>query len=442
MSFVIAQVLGIIGTIVNIFSIQLKNKKDILFCFIVINFIFVLNLILLGGYTGAIVCFVAGVQTIIISMYELKNKKFPKLLIPVFLIVSIIFGSLTYKSLIDILPLFCSVTYTLSILQKKESNIRYLTLVNLLSWIIYDIFIMAYTTILSDLFMIVSTLIAIIRYDILSVIKNKKFKKLDEFTINCNKGLLVSDVISLENGKFVYSDVIEDNIWNFIADMNIKTKEEFEDVWKKNRKFMIDKNRIPAFYITPSSSIINNYKKILPDYMKIESNEIWMMFNNFNNIIEEETDIEINSNPTLKEFTDTLMDAYSSESETDHYGELPEYYRKKLLNYKKNKSDYKVNFYVAHMNKKPAATALTIEKENIVLIGFVETILAYRNKGICKKLMKKVLVDLKNKKIKTAFLQTEEGYIPEKLYTKLGFKKYSNAVLAVEDTEKYKERIK
>lgn len=437
MSFVIAQILGTIGTIISAISIQLKNKKDILLGFIIINFVSVLTLILLNGYTGAIVCFVVGVQTIIISIYVSKNRKFPKLLIFIFLFISIVLGSLAYKSLIDIFPLFCSITYTLSILQKKEKNIRFLTFLNLLSWLIYDIFIMAYTYAFSDLFLITSTLIAIIRYDIIDYFKKKEMKKLDEFTINCNKGLLVTDIKTLENGKFVYSDLIEDSIWNFIADINVKTKEEFEIIWKHNRKFMLKKNRIPSLYITPSSNIINNYKKILPDYMKIESYEAWMIFNDFGNIVEEEIDIEISSNPSLKEFVDTFMSAYSSVSETDPYGELPEYYRTKMLNYKKNKSDYKVTFYVAYMNKIPVATALTIEKENIALIGFVGTILEYRNKGIFKKLMKRVLIDLKNKKIKIAFLQTEEGFIPEKLYTKIGFKKYSMAVLVVEDTEKY-----
>lgn len=47
--------------------------------------------------------------------------------------------------------------------------------------------------------------------------------------------------------------------------------------------------------------------------------------------------------------------------------------------------------------------------------------------------MNKVLNDLKEKNIKIAYLQTEEGFVPEKLYASIGFKIISTGIIAVEE---------
>jgi hypothetical protein len=48
--------------------------------------------------------------------------------------------------------------------------------------------------------------------------------------------------------------------------------------------------------------------------------------------------------------------------------------------------------------------------------------------------------DLKDKDVKLAYLQTEEGFIPEKIYSSIGFEKVCTAFIAVEDTENYNMR--
>jgi hypothetical protein len=82
--------------------------------------------------------------------------------------------------------------------------------------------------------------------------------RIEEFSINCCKGFMYSEVIDLENGKLIYSDKIEDYFWNYIIGINVDSKSEFDNVWKTNRKYLLDKNRKPVFYITPSSNMINN----------------------------------------------------------------------------------------------------------------------------------------------------------------------------------------
>jgi uncharacterized membrane protein YqjE len=163
--FIAAQIAGLIGSGINIFSIQLKEKKNLLFCFALVNLMFAINFFLLSEYAGTVICLIAFAQTIVSYIFHINNKEFPRVLIPVFIVISLLCGAISYKSYIDILPVICSVLYIISILQKREKYIRITVLLNILLWIIYDAYVMAYTAMISDVFFTISTLIAIARYD-------------------------------------------------------------------------------------------------------------------------------------------------------------------------------------------------------------------------------------------------------------------------------------
>ena len=51
------------------------------------------------------------------------------------------------------------------IIQKKEKNIRKISLINIVLWVIYDIIYLAYTAAISDVFTTVSTIVGIYRFD-------------------------------------------------------------------------------------------------------------------------------------------------------------------------------------------------------------------------------------------------------------------------------------
>lgn len=164
--FIIAQIVGLIASIINILTIQMKDKKNILFGFMSVNILFGINFILLQSYSGAIICFISAIQTLINYRLEIKNIEFPKWLIPIYIIVSVVCGLATYQGIVDILPVVGSVLYTISIIQKKEMNLRRITLANTILWLVYNLLVMAYTSAISEVFFLTSNLIAIYRYDI------------------------------------------------------------------------------------------------------------------------------------------------------------------------------------------------------------------------------------------------------------------------------------
>lgn len=163
--FIAAQIFGILVIIANVLSMQMKKKKQIIFMFVLANLFSAINFVLLESYSGAIICFFAIVQTYINKIFENREKRIPNIVIEIYIIISIILGAITFKNIIDILPIMCSILYTITIVQNKEKNIRKITLINIIIWLIYDITCKAYTTAISDTIMIISALIGIYKFD-------------------------------------------------------------------------------------------------------------------------------------------------------------------------------------------------------------------------------------------------------------------------------------
>lgn len=163
--FIAAQFFGILVIISNILAMQMKKKKQILFLFILANLFSSINFILLKSYTGAIICAFAILQNFINDAFERRGIELPGKVIFTYILISVILGALTYNSLVDVIPVICSVLYTITIIQAKESNIRKLSLINILLWVIYDLVYFAYAAAISDIITTISTFIGMYRFD-------------------------------------------------------------------------------------------------------------------------------------------------------------------------------------------------------------------------------------------------------------------------------------
>lgn len=162
--FILAQILSFIAMIVNMIAVQLKTKKQILLTIVVSNVLFIISYILLEAYIGAITCGIVAIEIIINMLLEDKGEFTPKALIVVYFIISILLGITNFNTVIDLLPIIASILFILTLRQSKENYVRILILGNLISWVIYDFFVMAYLAGISDLFVIFSTITAIFRY--------------------------------------------------------------------------------------------------------------------------------------------------------------------------------------------------------------------------------------------------------------------------------------
>ena len=165
-SFWLAQVFGLIGVVINIVSMQINNKRKILALYAVANFSFAINFFLLGAYTGAVLCFIQAIATILNGILDIKNIKTPRLAIVIYLLIVIGIGIYTYSGIVDILAIAGGILYALIISSEKESRIRKLTFLSMVVWTIYDFCVKSYVAGVNDLLMLISTTIGIYRFDI------------------------------------------------------------------------------------------------------------------------------------------------------------------------------------------------------------------------------------------------------------------------------------
>ena len=169
MSFIIAQILGLIATGTSIACYQLKNEKHILIGQFVTNLLMSANFGLLGGISGAWVCLVAAFATILMFLANKKggDKKglIKRILIIIFFVIFIVGSVITYNSWPDIIVCVCALLFTLSIAQDNSGKIRGIMFFNSSLWIIYDVVLGAWTSIILHAMTLASIIIGMVRLD-------------------------------------------------------------------------------------------------------------------------------------------------------------------------------------------------------------------------------------------------------------------------------------
>ena len=174
---ILSQIFNWSGAASSIIGIQLKAKRNILIALMLSGIFYGTGLLLGAQYSGAIICLLGALQTLISFILTKKNIPFPKWLVVVYLIIAIACGVATYGQIYDILPAATAVLYVFSLIQSKEKNIRRIILCIIVLWIIYGTITRVYPMVISDTINAASAIIAIVKYDIIA--KRKKAKLLD-----------------------------------------------------------------------------------------------------------------------------------------------------------------------------------------------------------------------------------------------------------------------
>lgn len=161
-----AQIVGILIPVFAVISLQCKNMKFLLALQIISNGLLMLNFALLNAWSGALTAILATVQTIIIFIFRITNKKIPNYVIILFMASFIVGTIITYTRLLDIVPCIAALIFVISIIQTRASVCRVYSMANSALWIVYDIGSGAWTTIITHALLLCSSVIGIIRHDI------------------------------------------------------------------------------------------------------------------------------------------------------------------------------------------------------------------------------------------------------------------------------------
>lgn len=166
MEFYIAQAISILNGVLAVIMMQFTSMKKILVFQIICNLLTASTYFLLGGFSGAGICIIAIVQSVVMFIYNLKEMPPHKTVIAAFVLLYIGCSAIYYKSFIDVCSALAAVCFALSIVQTKASLSRLWYIFNPLCWLIYDIYTKAYGNLVLHLVVFVSTFIGIIRNDV------------------------------------------------------------------------------------------------------------------------------------------------------------------------------------------------------------------------------------------------------------------------------------
>lgn len=167
MTEIIAQAVGIVAMIINILAVQFKKPRQLFICRIVASFLWGVNFLLLGSPTGAII----NIVNIIRSIFLLNPKTFTK---PFLWVTVILYGvagfatmdyTLSLLLILDILIILSQWVDSVGMWSNNFRNIRFCQLFAISPvWLVHNIVVFSIGGIITEVFTIISTIIALIRF--------------------------------------------------------------------------------------------------------------------------------------------------------------------------------------------------------------------------------------------------------------------------------------
>lgn len=166
MAFYIAQAISVLTALVAVFMVQFKTMEKILVGQIMANVLTASTYFLLGGFSGAGICFIAILQSVIMFLLAKKEKQVKLPVILVFVGLYLVCSCLYYSSFVDVFSALAAVCFAFSIAAKNPKLSRRWYVLNPICWMIYDIATKAYGNFIIHAVVFISTFSAILRLDI------------------------------------------------------------------------------------------------------------------------------------------------------------------------------------------------------------------------------------------------------------------------------------
>ena len=159
---IISYVFSFIATILGLIEPFGKKMKTILAFNFTGNLLVGLSYFMVGGMSGAAICFVACVQVFINYIFDSKEKKVPVWLVVIYALAFLSVNLLTFASWYDVFALIAAVLFVVSVAQSDAKYYRILYFLNSTVWILYDFLAGAYGNLLTHIVLFIATLISII----------------------------------------------------------------------------------------------------------------------------------------------------------------------------------------------------------------------------------------------------------------------------------------
>lgn len=161
MSFILAQICGVIALILTVISVQFKTKEKIVMCFTWANIVVAVQYFLLGAITGAIISILNAIRCIVFYLYKKKDMKPSMIVLIIFEIIAVISGIISWQDMWSLIPIIVTVIYTYGLWQDDIKIVRITTGMVGFGWAIYDVVVKAYMSALQKIAQLISAVISI-----------------------------------------------------------------------------------------------------------------------------------------------------------------------------------------------------------------------------------------------------------------------------------------
>ena len=169
---IVVQLIGGLGVLASVIAFQCKNHKKILFFRMLNEFVFAIQYILLGAYTGAVADVIGCVRNLVFTRQISREKK-TTIPIIVFSVIFFVFGCVTWDGPKSLLVIAAKVLSTMAYGSKNTTVLRGIIFVTSSCWLIYNSFVFSIAGILCEVFTLTSLIIGVIRLDIIPALSKK-----------------------------------------------------------------------------------------------------------------------------------------------------------------------------------------------------------------------------------------------------------------------------
>lgn len=160
-----AQAVGLVALVFAMISYQMKTQKGIVLIQIVSCSFFAIHFLMLGAYTGALMNLIAAVRSVVFAN---KDKKWGKSnwWIVFFSLVCIVAVGFTWEGPLSLMPMAGMVLTSIAWGIEKASLVRLISLPSSPLWIIYNVICGSTAGVVTEVFVMISIITAMIRLDL------------------------------------------------------------------------------------------------------------------------------------------------------------------------------------------------------------------------------------------------------------------------------------
>lgn len=441
--FWIIQGLGILATLFTCLSFFQKEKWKMMIWMSATNVVLIATYILCGSLLGGLLCCGALLRTLVFFYFNKTNKKPEPIVLVLFEIYYIVITILMWNTPTDLFMLINLVIITYTSWQDDVRVLRFGYIASSVLLICYDIILGAYMTVLSEIAMLISVVVSLIKYAKVT----KSYHEVAQRYFVAQNNFWGSRVEVGDDYDMVFSNEVDTTPY-----YNFGILKNYSNIYKSimEIKAKCVENKVKQIaYLPFDGNQFNTYESsahLLNMFFPIEFHDVWMKLIdgfNLNNTKCKIHDIDYREvdESCIDDIIEVYLKGYHGKTETTKLTPNEKRQIKNLKNVKFNvigQNGYKISAFVAYYEGYPVSLVVILHNKIEAFITKVSTIPVFRRKHIASSLMQYGISALRKKGVQEIILCTDKYSVNEKFYAFNNFVEFGQAfALDITDITKY-----